>query len=242
MEVVWLLAFAVLLTGYFALEGFDLGVGLLMAGRSQERRDRMVAAMAPFVLANEVWLVAVAGVLFGAFPALEGEVIFALYPLVVAMLLGWIVRDAGLWFRRRMDGRAWRGFWDLMISLGSLVLAVGWGMVIGSVAGLPWIAGLALGAVTTALFAFHGRTFLAWREARGGGRSLTLSALAAAAPVIVLLAAVAPHLLDHAAPAATLNVLSLMVVPFAPLMVGAQVWVWRTFRPGKGADRIPSFF
>ncbi|MEV2269424.1 cytochrome d ubiquinol oxidase subunit II [Nonomuraea africana] len=242
MEVVWLLAFAVLLTGYFALEGFDLGVGLLMAGRSQERRDRMVAAMAPFVLANEVWLVAVAGVLFGAFPVLEGEVIFALYPLVVAMLLGWIVRDAGLWFRRRMDGRAWRGFWDLMISLGSLVLAVGWGMVIGSVAGLPWIAGLALGAVTTALFAFHGRTFLAWREAHGEGRNLTLSALAAAAPVIVLLAAVAPHLLDHAAPAATLNVLSLMVVPFAPLMVGAQVWVWRTFRPGKGADRIPSFF
>ncbi|MEV4165102.1 cytochrome d ubiquinol oxidase subunit II [Nonomuraea dietziae] len=242
MEVVWLLAFAVLLAGYFALEGFDLGVGLLMAGRPQERRDRMVAAMAPYVLANEVWLVAVAGVLFGAFPVLEGEVIFALYPFVVSMLLGWIVRDAGLWFRRRIEGRAWRGFWDLMISLGSFVLAFGWGMVIGSVAGLPWIAGLGLGALTTALFAFHGRTFLAWREGRGGGRVLALSGLAAAAPVVVLLAAVAPYLLDHAAPAATLNVLSLMVVPFAPLMVGAQVWVWRTFRPGKGSDRIPSFF
>ncbi|MEU4329195.1 cytochrome d ubiquinol oxidase subunit II [Nonomuraea dietziae] len=242
MEVVWLLAFAVLLAGYFALEGFDLGVGLLMAGRPQERRDRMVAAMAPYVLANEVWLVAVAGVLFGAFPVLEGEVIFALYPFVVSMLLGWIVRDAGLWFRRRIEGRVWRGFWDLMISLGSFVLAFGWGMVIGSVAGLPWIAGLGLGALTTALFAFHGRTFLAWRERRGGGRVLALSGLASAAPVVVLLAAVAPHLLDHAAPAATLNVLSLMVAPFAPLMVGAQVWVWRTFRPGKGSDRIPSFF
>lgn len=242
MEVVWLVVFAVLLAGYFALEGFDLGVGLLLAGRPRDRRDRMVAAMAPFVLANEVWLVAVAGVLFGAFPLLEGQVIFALYPYVVAMLLGWVVRDAGLWFRRRIDGQAWRGFWDLMISLGSLVLAFGWGMAIGSVAGLPWIAGLALGAVTTALFAFHGRTFLAWREARGTSRSLALSAPAAAAPVIVLLAAVAPHLLDNAAPAETLNVLSLMVVPFAPVMVGAQVWVWRTFRPVKGADRIPSFF
>ncbi|MGV9307519.1 MULTISPECIES: cytochrome d ubiquinol oxidase subunit II [unclassified Nonomuraea] len=242
MDVVWLVVFAALLVGYFALEGFDLGAGLLLVGRSQERRDRTVAAMAPFVLANEVWLVAVAGVLFGAFPLLEGEVIFALYPFVVAMLLGWVLRDAGLWFRRRIEGRAWRAWWDLMIWLGSLVLAAGWGMAIGRLAGLPWIAGLGLGALTTALFAFHGRTFLAWRESRGTGRGLALSALAAAAPVVVLLAAAAPHLLDNAAPAATLNVLSLMLVPFAPVMVGAQVWVWRTFRPVKGVDRIPSFF
>ena len=118
MELIWFAVFAVLLAGYFALEGFDLGVGLLLPvlGRTGEDRDRMVAAVAPFVLANEVWLVAVAGALVGAYPLLEGEVLFGLYPLVVGMLLAWVVRDAGLWFRRRIDGPAWRRFWDLMIT------------------------------------------------------------------------------------------------------------------------------
>jgi cytochrome bd-type quinol oxidase subunit 2 len=64
----------------------------------------------------------------------------------------------------------------------------------------------------------------------------------AALPAIGVLAGGMGHLLDHSAPAATLSVLSLMVLPFAPIMLGAQVWTWRTFRPGKDVNRIPSFF
>jgi cytochrome d ubiquinol oxidase subunit II len=85
-----------------------------------------------------------------------------------------------------------------------------------------------LGVLMALLFALHGWTFLAWRApgmfgASRPGWALLLTGLPAAPPV-------------------TLNVLSLMVPPFAPLMLGAQVWVWRTFRPGKDAVRIPSFF
>ncbi|MFC7639863.1 cytochrome d ubiquinol oxidase subunit II [Streptosporangium lutulentum] len=106
MDILWFGVFALLLIGYFALEGFDIGLGMLLPvlGRTQKDRDRIVSAMAPFVLANEVWLVAVAGVLFGVFPSIEGDVLFGLYPLVVSLLVSWILRDAGLWFRRRLDG------------------------------------------------------------------------------------------------------------------------------------------
>ncbi|MET8992529.1 cytochrome d ubiquinol oxidase subunit II [Nonomuraea wenchangensis] len=254
MEMIWFAFFAVLLVGYFALEGFDLGVGLLLPllGRTREGRDRMVAAMAPYVLANEVWLVAVAGTLFGVYPELEGEVLFALYPVVVAMLLSWVLRDAGLWFRRRADGRAWRGFWDAMIAFGSLGLSFGWGMALyaastGFTTSPMHPLGLMLGMVVTLLFAWHGWTFLAWRTpgefgATRPGRALVVSGAVAALPAAGVLAGAMPYLMEHSASAATLNVLSLMVLPFAPIMLGAQLWVWRTFRPGKDAFRLPSFF
>ncbi|GAA3547594.1 hypothetical protein GCM10022419_029810 [Nonomuraea rosea] len=254
MDVIWFVVFAVLFAGYFALEGFDLGVGLLLPvlGRTREGRDRMVAAVAPYVLANEVWLVAVAGTLFGVYPLLEGEVLFGLYPLVVAMLLSWILRDAGLWFRRRLDGFRWRGFWDAMIAFGSLGLSFCWGMALYAAATgfeSPPVhpLGVLLGVVVTLLFAFHGWTFLAWRTpgvfgASRSGRSLLISGVVAALPAVGVLAGAMPYLLEHSAPAATLNVLSVMALPVAPVMLGAQVWVWRTFRPGKDAVPLPSFF
>lgn len=254
MELIWFVIFTLLLAGYFALEGFDLGVGLLLPvlGRTRDNRDKMVAAMAPYVLANEVWLVAVAGTLFGAYPLLEGKVLFGLYPLVVAMLLCWIVRDAGLWFRRRLDGSVWRGFWDGAIAFGSLGLSVGWGMTLYAAAtGFAHSPvhplGLLLGVAVTLLFAFHGWTFLGWRlpgvfGVTRQGRVLLVTALIAALPALGVAGAAMSYLLEHSAPSATLNVLSVMTLPFAPIMLGAQVWVWRTFRPGKDAFRLPSFF
>ncbi|MBP2704085.1 cytochrome d ubiquinol oxidase subunit II [Microbispora sp. RL4-1S] len=263
MDIFWFVTFAVLLAGYFALEGFDIGLGVLLPflGRSREGRDRLVAAMAPFVLANEVWLVALAGLLFGAFPVLEGRVLSGLYPVVVALLLSWILRDAGLWFRRRADGAAWRTLWDAVLWAGSAGLAVTWGVVLAGVArGLPPapfdLPGLAAGVVVLALFAFHGRAFAAWRLSgeptagdpaaghpttggpRRGGRALLASGLVAALPAVVAMAALASEMLGNAAPDRTLTFLGVIVVPFAPVLVGAQVWVWRAF--GRGA--LPSFF
>jgi cytochrome d ubiquinol oxidase subunit II len=267
MEIIWLAVFAVLLIGYFALEGFDVGVGMLLPvlsrageragepGTRQQHRDRLVAAMAPFVLANEVWLVAVAGTLFGVFPSLEGTVLNGLYPLVVALLASWVLRDAGLWFRRRIDGGAWRAFWDVVLCAASWGLALTWGVVLASIVrGLPAqpfdLPGLLYGAVVAAAFAFHGRAFTAWKlsgpsESGRTGRRLLLSAGMAALPVAVPLAVVIPTLLDHVAPSATLNVLSFIILPVTPILVGAQVWVWRTFGPSRStgaAARIPSFF
>ncbi|MFC0865622.1 cytochrome d ubiquinol oxidase subunit II [Sphaerimonospora cavernae] len=254
MEILWFGTLAVLLIGYFALEGFDIGLGMLLPvlGRTPAARDRLVGAMGPFVLANEVWLVALAGALFGAFPTLEGKVISGLYPLVVALLLSWILRDAGLWFRRRLGGAAWRSLWDWTVCLGSAGLALTWGMALTAMLrGLPSGAlfdplGIAGGVVVVAAFAFHGWTFAAWRlpgEPAVGGRrrsspALLGSACVAAAPAAVVVAASASPILDHAAPAATLTVLSVIVLPCAPIMVGAQLWIWRTF--GRGT--VPTFF
>ncbi|GGK93052.1 hypothetical protein Sme01_59280 [Sphaerisporangium melleum] len=266
MEIIWLAVLAALLIGYFALEGFDIGVGMLLPvlsrareragepGPPQRHRDRLVAAMAPFVLANEIWLVAAVGTLIGAFPSLEGEVISGLYSVVVALLVSWILRDAALWFRRRMDGAAWRAFWDAVLCAASWGLALSWGVALAAlVRGLPGTAfdaaGLLGGAVVAAVFAFHGRAFVAWRlagagETRPAARRLWLSAVVAALPVAVPLVAMAPALLDHAASPAALGVLNLIVLPVTPILVGAQVWVWRTFGPSRsaGAAAVPSFF
>ncbi|MEV0587616.1 cytochrome d ubiquinol oxidase subunit II [Nonomuraea sp. NPDC050310] len=250
MDIIWFVVFGGLLAGYFALEGFDLGVGMHLLGRPRGQRDEMVAAMAPFVLANEVWLIALAGAMFGVYPQLESSVVFALYPIVVGMLLSWVLRDAGLWFRRRLPGDGWRAAWDLAIGLGSLGLTLGWGLVLGAlVTGSPGLLGLAIGVVLVLLFTLHGRTFLAWRtpEAASGMvavKPVTLwmflaTGALAALPALAVVVGGAGYLLNHSAPSSTLVTLGLMVVPFAPIMVGAQVWVWRTFRR---ADRQPSFF
>lgn len=254
MEILWFGTLAVLLIGYFALEGFDIGLGMLLPvlGRTPADRDRLVGAMGPFVLANEVWLVALAGTLLGAFPVLEGRVISGLYPLVVALLLAWILRDAGLWFRRRVGGASWRYWWEAALCLGSAGLAFTWGMALTAIVrGLPRDAlfdapGIAGGVVAAAVFAFHGWTFAAWRlpgEPVVGGRrrsspALLGSACVAAAPAVVAAVTLAAPILDHAAPVATLTVLSVMVLPCVPIMVGAQLWVWRTFARGA----VPTFF
>jgi cytochrome bd ubiquinol oxidase subunit II len=267
MEIIWLAVFAVLLIGYFALEGFDIGVGMMLPllsraseragepGTRQRHRDRVVAAVAPFVLANEVWLVAAAGTFFGVFPSLDGTVLSGLYPLVVTLLVSWILRDAGLWFRRRLDDRGWQAFWDVVLCAASWGLALTWGAVLASIVrGLPAqpfdVLGLLYGAVVAAAFAFHGHAFVAWRlsaqsEAGSNRRRLLLSAVVAALPVAVPLVALVPSLLDHTAPSATLGVISLIALPVAPILVGAQVWVWRTFGPSRStgaAARTPSFF
>ena len=139
-----------------------------------------------------------------------------------------------------------------MIALGSLGLSFGWGVALYAAAtgfgsSLLNPVGLMLGVVVTLLFAFHGWTFLAWRSpglagATRSGRALALSGAVAALPAVGVLLGSMPYLLDHTAPAGTLNVLSVMALPFAPIVVAAQVWVWRTFRPGKNAVQIPSFF
>ncbi|WP_066361616.1 cytochrome d ubiquinol oxidase subunit II [Herbidospora mongoliensis] len=230
MEILWFGILSVLLAGYFALEGFDLGVGLLLPVTPD--RDRAIGAIGPFVLANEVWLIAVAGVLFGAFPALEG-VLSANYSAVVLLLVSWVIRDAGLWFRRRLLSP---GFWEYGIALGSLGICLAWGVILAGLAGFPLLSGLLYGLLIAGLFVLHGRRFLDWRLT-GGGTLLVTGALAAV-PALVPMIGMAGEVLGNAAPSANLTVLTFMVLPFVPVMAGAQIWVWRAF--GKGP--VPSYF
>ncbi|WP_328606527.1 cytochrome d ubiquinol oxidase subunit II [Amycolatopsis sp. NBC_00345] len=140
MVTLWWCALGLLLGGYFGLAGYDYGAGMLLPGlgRADEpRQRRALGALGPFFLANEVWLVAAVGVLFGAFPHLEGKVFAGAYVLVVVLLLGLVTFTASVQLRsRRPDAR--RGPWSFGITAGALVTAVSWGLFLGNlVLGLP---------------------------------------------------------------------------------------------------------
>src|ERR1700738_1074170 len=97
-DVVWFALLGLMLSGYFALEGVDFGVGMILPllGRTEQRRHLVVNSMGRVFLGNEVWLVAVIGLLAGAFPALDEGLLTGMYPLFVIILVAWITRDAGV--------------------------------------------------------------------------------------------------------------------------------------------------
>jgi len=236
---IFILAFFAI--GYLVLAGTDIGVGMTLPylGRTASERREVIAAIAPFFLGNEVWLVVTGGMLAGLFPRLEGELLAGNPGLVVALLTSWVLRDAGLWLRSRLAARFWQGWWDGVIVAGSWGLALSWGFLLSRV--LLDIEGppaLAPAAVLAALFAAHGLAFAALRL-RGPlrHRAAVLSGnagevgafvlTAAALTVVGVLAGLRLPLAESTAPSgpAPVAILALM-----PLLVAAQAWVWWTFR------------
>ncbi|WP_433336468.1 cytochrome d ubiquinol oxidase subunit II [Spirillospora sp. CA-294931] len=238
MDLLWLLVVGLLFAGWFALDGFNIGVGLALPFVTEPGMERRAAitAVGPFLLFNEVWLVATAGVLAGTFPLMEGELLSGLYPVLVVLLVSWAVRDAGFWFRSRQESVKWRAFWDRAIFAGSLGLALTAGLVIGNlVGGLPGEPegigvldplALACAAVVVGLFALHGAVFLGLRMPRENGERI--AALAARLPLPILGAAALTVVLafvlgDLARPwyALTLAVAGLAAVALAGRLLAA---------------------
>ncbi len=154
MEGVWIALLAFLTCGYFALAGFDYGVGVLLrlVGRDERSRRAVLRAVTPFFLGNEVWLVAAVGVLFGAFPRLEGELLSSQHTVFAVLLAGLVCFTVAV--QLRSPG------WDFALVGGALVVAVGWGVLLGRVLGGPvWLWGAGMPVV----FALHGAVFLSWR-------------------------------------------------------------------------------
>src|SRR5580692_2321559 len=114
LPLIWagLLAFAVL--AYVVLDGFDLGVGILFAVEPEDAaRDAMVNSVAPIWDGNETWLVLGGGGLFAVFPLAYATILPALYPVIIAMLLGLVFRGVAFEFRFRASSRHGRRGWDL---------------------------------------------------------------------------------------------------------------------------------
>jgi cytochrome d ubiquinol oxidase subunit II len=156
VEPFWIALLGLLTAGYFALAGFDYGTSLLFrfTGRDEAERRRVLGAMTPFVLGNEVWLVAAVGVLFGAFPRLEGELLSGEHTVFTAILVGLVLFTASVQLRGTNPA------WDVPLITGALVVSIGWGVLAADLTGsspVVWGAGM------VALFALHGATFLAWR-------------------------------------------------------------------------------
>ena len=237
MEIVILAVFAL---GYLVLAGADIGVGMLLLylGRSPAERREVIAAIAPFFLGNEVWLVASAGVLAGLFPALEGELLSGHYSVVVALLVSWVTRDMALWLRDRLPGVRWQARWDTALVLGSWGLALSWGVLLSDVLlGIGGPIGLLPALLVSALFAAHGLAFAALRlrgplrrrasVLSGGAGELRTYALTATALVAV---GILSGLRLPLTPGTSGQVLVPVIVMLFPLLMASQAWVWWTFR------------
>lgn len=233
-----LLGFFVL--GYLVLGGADIGVGMTLPflGRDSDDRRVVIAAIAPFFLGNEVWLVATAGILAGGFPVLEGTLLSGLFGAFVALLVGWVVRDMGLWLRGRVDARMWRALCDAAITVGSATVALCWGWVFTRL--LLGTSGPAtvVGAVAiAALFAAHGLAFAGLRLSgtlrdRVGrlGWPRSFAATSAAMALLCLAVGLRLPLSTSAADPATLSLIMPVLLVVTPLLVAAQAMVWRIFR------------
>ncbi|GAA3764983.1 cytochrome bd-type quinol oxidase subunit 2 [Spinactinospora alkalitolerans] len=167
MESLAVVFLAGLVVGYFVLAGCDIGLGMLMPylARGSAERRRVASAIAPYFLGTEVWLVAAVGVVAAAFPELKSAVVVQQWPVFVALLAGWLWRDAGLWFRARVDARRWHGFWDAAVVAGSWTLALCWGLVLAALLGGTAFSvfGVVCAIAVALLFALRGAAFGAER-------------------------------------------------------------------------------
>ena len=130
LPLFFLFAMALSMLLYVVLDGYDLGVGMLVGRASDDERDRMIATIGPFWDANETWLVLGVGILLIAFPAAHGAILGALYLPVALMLTGLILRGVAFDFRvkARDDHRAW---WDRAFWGGSLLASLAQGFMLG---------------------------------------------------------------------------------------------------------------
>ncbi|MBG6065664.1 cytochrome d ubiquinol oxidase subunit II [Micromonospora ureilytica] len=179
LTTIWFLLVAVLFTGYFILEGFDFGVGMLLPvlGRDDRERRVLINTIGPVWDGNEVWLITAGGAMFAAFPEWYATLFSGFYLPLLLILLALIARGVAFEYRHKRPEASWKRRWDTAIVVGSLLPAILWGVAFANILrGVPldadheYVGGLldllnpyALlgGATTLALFLTHGAVFLA---------------------------------------------------------------------------------
>ena len=123
-----IMGFAML--AYVVLDGFDLGVGILLRRADEFEKDTMIASIGPFWDANETWLVLGVGVLLTVFPRAHGEILGALYLPVALMLIGLTLRGVAFDFRAKVKAER-KALWDTLFYVGSLLAALAQGFMLG---------------------------------------------------------------------------------------------------------------
>jgi cytochrome bd ubiquinol oxidase subunit II len=181
LQVFWFCLIAVLWSGYFLLEGFDFGVGMLLPflPRDERERGQMFQTIGPVWDGNEVWLVIAGGATFAAFPAWYGAMFSGLYLALLLVLFFLIIRVVSFEWREKSDSPRWRRAWLWANAVGSFGASLIWGIGLSNLLfGLPldssgdfsgtfWdlFSGYTVvgGASVVLLFAFHGSTYLTLR-------------------------------------------------------------------------------
>jgi len=174
----WFILIAVLWVGYLVLEGFDFGVGMLMAVLAKDNTERRVLlnTIGPVWDGNEVWLIVAGGATFAAFPEWYATLFSGFYIPLLLILLALIVRIIGIEFRSKRSEPWWTRRCDIAIVFGSVVPAVLWGVALANIVrGVPIDAdkeyvgglldllnpyGLLGGLVTLSVFLVHGAFFV----------------------------------------------------------------------------------
>jgi len=130
LNTLWFILIAVLFAGYFILEGFDFGVGILVPilGKTDHERRVIINTIGPHWDGNEVWLVVAGGATFAAFPLWYTALFSGFYLPLLVILLALILRGVAFEFRSKNPTPLWRMTWDWIICLGSLVPAFLWGV------------------------------------------------------------------------------------------------------------------
>jgi cytochrome d ubiquinol oxidase subunit II len=140
LQIVWFILIAILYIGYFALDGFDLGVGILLPFLAKDdlRRRVIINTIGPHWDGNEVWLITAGGATFAAFPNWYATLFSGFYFPLLLILLALIVRGVSFEFRSKDGNPRWRSFWDWSIGISSFVPALLWGVAFANfIRGVP---------------------------------------------------------------------------------------------------------
>ncbi|MEU1039604.1 cytochrome d ubiquinol oxidase subunit II [Streptomyces sp. NPDC005551] len=204
---VWFVLIAVLWTGYFFLEGFDFGVGVLTKLLARDRTEKrvLINTIGPVWDGNEVWLLTAGGATFAAFPEWYATLFSGFYLPLLVILLCLIVRGVAFEYRVKRAEESWQRNWETAIFWTSLIPAVLWGVAFGNIvrgvkidSDMEYVGTLgdllnpyALlgGLVTLTLFTFHGTVFVGLKtvgDIRERARRLALRVGSASAVLAVL--------------------------------------------------------
>ncbi|MGW3508232.1 cytochrome d ubiquinol oxidase subunit II [Streptomyces sp. NPDC000994] len=192
---VWFVLIAVLWTGYFFLEGFDFGVGILtkLLARNRPEKRVLINTIGPVWDGNEVWLLTAGGATFAAFPEWYATLFSGFYLPLLVILVCLIVRGVAFEYRAKRPEENWQRNWENAIFWSSLIPAFLWGVAFGNIVhgvkidrNLEYVGGvgdllnpyaLLGGLVTLTLFTFHGTVFTALKtvgDIRERARKLAL--------------------------------------------------------------------
>ena len=245
LPVVFTILMGAAILAYVVLDGYDLGVGMLMPAADRDEQNRMVASIGPFWDANETWLVLGIGLLLVAFPVAHGEILGALYLPVAAMLVGLMLR--GVAFELRIKAEGWhKELWNWLFWAGSTLASLSQGFMLGRyVTGFApgfgyWAFALMVAGCLCGGYVLLGATWLVLRTEG------PLQAKAAAwARWGLAWVALGVALVSLATPLISETVrlkwfdfprtLGLMVLPLGTLLTGIWVWIslgksdWKPF-------------
>ncbi|WP_042415741.1 cytochrome d ubiquinol oxidase subunit II [Streptacidiphilus anmyonensis] len=245
---VWFVLIAVLWIGYFFLEGFDFGVGILTKALARDERERrvLINTIGPVWDGNEVWLLTAGGATFAAFPDWYATLFSGFYLALLLILVCLIIRGVAFEYRGKRDDAQWKRNWDHAIFWCSLLPAFLWGVAFGNIvhgtkidAHMEYVGSfwdllnaysLLGGVVTLTLFTFHGAVFTALKtngEIRDRARALALRVgVVAALAALAFLIWTQAHNGDNWSFAAMVVAVLGLVGALATNQVGREGWAF----------------